>query len=207
LELDHVLIAVADLEAGARELEARHGLASIEGGRHSGWGTANRIVPLGDAYLELIAVVDEDEAMRSGFGRWVAGARGTVARPLGWVVRTQQLDDVARRLGLAVGAGSRVGRNGELVTWRLAGVDQAAAEPLLPFFIEWGLGAPLPGSAPAAHPAGAVQLSSLRLEGDAERLAAWVGSRRLPVEVRAGSPAVTSIVLTADDGQIVLGDG
>jgi hypothetical protein len=207
LELDHVLIAVADLEAGARELETRHGLASIEGGRHSGWGTANRIVPLGDAYLELIAVVDEEEASQSAFGRWVACARGGVVRPLGWVVRTQQLDDVARRLGLAVGGGSRVGRNGELVTWRLAGVDQAATEPLLPFFIEWGPGTPLPGSTPAAHPAGAVQLSSLRLEGDAERLAGWVGSRRLPVEVRAGSPAVKSIVLTADDGQIVLGDG
>ena len=47
MELDHVLIAVTDLEAAAREFEARHGLSSVEGGRHRDWGTANRIVPLG----------------------------------------------------------------------------------------------------------------------------------------------------------------
>jgi hypothetical protein len=51
LELDHVLIAVSDLAAAAREIEVRYGLVSIEGGRHPGWGTANRIVPLGETYL------------------------------------------------------------------------------------------------------------------------------------------------------------
>src|SRR5581483_1601628 len=48
-ELDHVLVAVVDLAKAARELEARYGLSSIEGGRHAGWGTANRIVPLGNS--------------------------------------------------------------------------------------------------------------------------------------------------------------
>ena len=33
MELDHVLIAVTDLEAGAHEFE-RRGLSSVEGGRH-----------------------------------------------------------------------------------------------------------------------------------------------------------------------------
>ena len=47
LEIDHVLIAVADLAAAAQEIETRYGLASIEGGRHPDWGTADRIVPLG----------------------------------------------------------------------------------------------------------------------------------------------------------------
>jgi len=40
---------VADLRAAAQELEARHGLVAVEGGRHPGWGTANRIVPLGES--------------------------------------------------------------------------------------------------------------------------------------------------------------
>ena len=34
MELDHVLIACTDLEAAAREVETRVGLASVEGGRH-----------------------------------------------------------------------------------------------------------------------------------------------------------------------------
>ncbi|HEY8839814.1 MAG TPA: VOC family protein [Candidatus Dormibacteraeota bacterium] len=67
--LDHVLIAVADLAAAAREIEARHGLASIDGGRHSAWGTANRIVPVGDSYLEqfaLAGILEGDEEPVAG---------------------------------------------------------------------------------------------------------------------------------------------
>jgi hypothetical protein len=204
LRLDHVLIAVADLAAAAKEIEARHGLASIEGGRHPGWGTANRIVPLGEAYLELVAVVDEAEAAQSPFGRWVTAAHPTPARPLGWAVRTHELDDLARRLNLTVAAGSRAGRNGQLVRWRLAGIEQATAEPSLPFFIEWGHGTPLPGRAPATHRAGAVQIAELRLDGDGDRLTAWLGAHRLPITVRRGTPAVASIVLTGATGEIVL---
>jgi hypothetical protein len=204
LELDHVLLAVADLAAAAEGIEARHGLASIEGGRHPGWGTANRIVPLGEAYLELVAVVDEAEAAQSAFGRWVAAAHPPLPRLLGWAVRTNELDDFARRLDLTVAAGSRTGRSGQLVRWRLAGIEQATAEPSLPFFIEWGHGTPLPGRAPATHRAGAVQIATLRLDGDADRLAAWLGAHRLPITLRPGTPAVASIVLTGPGGEIVL---
>jgi Glyoxalase-like domain len=204
LELDHVLIAVSDLAAAAREIEARHGLASIEGGRHPGWGTANRIVPLGETYLELVAVVDESEAAQSPFGRWVAGVHPKLAQPLGWAVRTHQLDDVARRLGLTVEAGSRAGRDGQLVRWRLTGIEQAAAEPSLPFFIEWAHGTSLPGRAHTTHRAGAVRIAKLQLDGDTDRLTAWLGSHRLPITVRPGAPAVASILLTRALGEIVL---
>jgi hypothetical protein len=207
LELDHVLIAVADLGAAGRELEARHGLASIDGGRHPGWGTANRIVPLGEAYLELVAVVDEAEAASSPFGSWVAGASPAAARPLGWAVRTNALDDVARRLGLAVAAGSRAARDGRLLRWRSAGVEQAAAEPSLPFFIEWGHGTPLPGRAPADHRAAGARIAELQLAGDAERLEAWLGDHRLPIAVRRGTPALASIRLTGAAAEIVLEAG
>jgi hypothetical protein len=204
VKLDHILIAVADLAAAVREFEARYGLVSIEGGRHPGWGTANRIVPLGDTYLELVAVVDRAEAAQSPFGSWVAAAHPTLARPLGWAVRTHELDDVARRLDLTISPGSRVARDGQLVSWRLAGLEQAAAEPSLPFFIEWGQGTPLPGRGPAAHPAGAVQIAKLQLNGDANRVAAWLGPHRLPISICAGAPAVESIVLIGAADEIVL---
>ena len=204
LKLDHVLIAVSDLAAAAREIEARHGLAAIEGGRHPDWGTANRIVPLGDASLELVAVVDEAEAAQSAFGRWVAGVHPGLARPLGWAVRTHQLDDVARRLDLPVQVGSRTGRDDRLMRWRLAGIEQAAADSSLPFFIEWAHGTSLPGRAPATHRAGAVRIAKLQLDGDADRLTAWLGGHRLPITVRAGAPAVAGILLTVAAGEIAL---
>ena len=195
---------MSDLAAAAREIEARHGLATIEGGRHPGWGTANRIVPLGDAYLELVAVVDEAEAAQSVFGRWVAGVHPGLARPLGWAVRTHQLDDVARRLGLTVYAGSRAGRDDRRVRWRVAGIEQAAGDSSLPFFIEWANGTSLPGRAPASHRAGAVQIAKLQLDGDADRLTAWLGGHRLPITVRPGAPGVAGILLAGVAGEIAL---
>jgi Glyoxalase-like domain len=198
---------VADLAAAGRELEARHGLASIEGGRHPGWSTANRIVPLGESYLELVAVVDGDEAALSPFGSWVGRASRTFAEPLGWAVRTNELDDVARRIGLVVAAGSRATRDGRLLRWRLAGLEQAAAEPSLPFFIEWEHGTPLPGQTPAAHQVAGVRIAKLKLDGDADRVADWLGDHHLPITVHGGRPALTSIVLTSATGEIVLDAG
>jgi hypothetical protein len=124
MELDHVLIPLADLSRAVTEFEGRYGLLSVEGGRHADW------VPLGDSYLELIAVVDPAEASQSAFGRWVANARS--ARPLGWAVRTDDLAAVAGRLGLNVGSGSRLTAMGDLLSWRIAGVERAIAEPWLP---------------------------------------------------------------------------
>ena len=90
-ELDHVLIAVSDLETAASEVEQRHGLASVEGGRHQGLGTANAIVPLGGTYLELVAVVDEAEAARERV-RKLGGRRRRFRACCGWCVRTDDLD-------------------------------------------------------------------------------------------------------------------
>src|SRR5512141_1689084 len=67
--IDHLVIAVPDLDAAAHELEQRVGLAVTGGGRHEGAGTANRIAFLADgAYLELIAVEDEAQAKQNPVG-------------------------------------------------------------------------------------------------------------------------------------------
>ena len=205
LELDHALIAVSDLAKAGQEFEERHGLASIEGGRHPAWGTANRIVPLGDSYLELIAVIDAAKAAESAVGRWVASGVTDPARPLGWAVRTSDLDEIARRLDLSVSAGSRVTPDGGQLSWRTAGMDQAIAEPALPFFIEWAPGTKLPGEADIRHPAGKARISRLVLHADPNRLAEWLGTHQLPIDVRPGTSAVKEIHISSDSGEIVIG--
>src|SRR6185503_19952252 len=188
MELDHVLIAVTDLEDGAREFE-RHGLSSVEGGRHRDWGTANRIVPLGSCYIELIAVVDDAVAADSALGRWVAGGASPEGRPLGWAVRTSGLDDVAGRLDLVVRSGSRLTPSGEELRWRSAGVEEAIAEPCLPFFIEWDEGTRLPGTEDP-RPA---TISRLVLEGSPDRVGAWLGDHALPIRVLDGPAEVAAV--------------
>jgi hypothetical protein len=202
IELDHVLIAVTDLDAAGREFQSRYGLGSITGGRHPGWGTANRIVPLGDTYLELVAAVDAAEAAGSPFGRWVASA--PPGRPLGWAVRTQELDGIAGRLGLTVTTGSRRREDGQVLRWRLAGMEEAVADPALPFFIEWSRGTPMPGRARADHRDGPLRIDEVRLAGDADRLQKSLGAHRLPITVQAGAPAVCEVVLRGAAGSIAI---
>ncbi|MEP7332531.1 MAG: VOC family protein [Terracoccus sp.] len=195
MPLDHVIFAVTDLDLAARELLDGHGLASLPGGRHPAWGTANRVVPMGDSYLELVEVVDPHVAARSSFGRWVAAARTDDGgfRPLGWAVRTDDLASVCTRLGLAASGASRRTDDDRVLDWTLAGVEQAAAEPYLPFFIQWGSQTPLPGTTPVRHPAGESQISHVCVSGDVKRLASWLGDGAVPVTTRSGPPAVVSI--------------
>jgi Glyoxalase-like domain len=205
VQLDHVLVAVADLEAAVPALAERHGLEAVAGGRHPGWGTANAIVPLGGTYLELITVTDEDEAAGSLVGGWVARTRSPAGTPLGWAIRTDEIDAVAHRLDLDVTPGSRATRDGHVLRWRLAGLAAAAAEPALPFFIEWEDGTPFPGQMEARHAAGAARLARVELRGDPDRLATWLGGHELPVTISPGEPAVSRIVLSTDAGELVLG--
>jgi Glyoxalase-like domain len=200
MELDHVLIAVTDLEAGAREVETRIRVSSVEGGQHRDWGTANRIVPLGSSYLELVAVVDHRVAAASAFGRWVGEGATDAGRLIGWAVRTSALDEVAGRLGLAIRSGSRITPAGEELRWRSAGVDEAIAEPCLPFFIEWRDGVRLPGTE-NSRPA---TISRLVLEGNPDRLAAWLGEHSLPIHMIDGPAEVAAMVVSTSAGEIIL---
>lgn len=57
LTLSQVIYGVQDLEAATKQLEAR-GFTVVDGRYHPGLGTANRIIPLEDAYFEILYSLD-----------------------------------------------------------------------------------------------------------------------------------------------------
>jgi Glyoxalase-like domain len=201
MQVDHVVIGVTNLSDAADRLGRAFGLTSVPGGSHRGWGTANRLVPLGECYLELVTVVDPAEAAVSPFGRWVAGMIAS-GSGWGWVVRTEAILAVADRLGLIVADGSRPGADGRPLTWKLAGVEQARQNPSLPFFIQWGRDTPLPGRAPVTHGSGSCSLSELVVAGDDHVVRDWLGQPLQPVRVVPGTAGVTAIQLQAGSGTI-----
>jgi Glyoxalase-like domain len=176
--IDHVLLAVRDLDGAAAWIRERHGLTALPGGRHPGVGTANMIVPLGDDYLELIAVVDAAEAAASPLRERLAAAPESGAALATWAVRVIDMDALKQRLGDAGVAtegplpGSRLRPDGVLLEWRTLRVG-SGLEPAIPFFIEWNVPAgEHPGAATVAHPAGNVLLRGVRLSSpDPEALA------------------------------------
>jgi len=62
LRINHIMYAVRDLDTAAARFADEHGLVAVAGGRHPGWGTENRIVAPGGAYLELVQVADPARA-------------------------------------------------------------------------------------------------------------------------------------------------
>ncbi len=199
MEVDHIVIGVADLRAAADRLDQRFGLVSVPGGRHRGWGTANLVVPLGGAYLELVSVVDPGEAATSTFGRWIA-AMIAAESGWGWAVRTDAIGAVAARLGLTIDDGSRIGVDGRRLTWQLVGVEHASQSPALPFFIQWGADTPFPGTAPATQATDPVSLTHIAVSGDRQALLGWLGSSPAGVTVVPGRLGVTGLQIKTASG-------
>ncbi len=204
LRIDHVVWGVDDLDRAAEEVQERYGLASVPGGRHPGWGTANRIVPLGDSYVELLAVVDPDEAaadpVGSGYARHIRAASGLML----WCLATDGLDAVAARLGLGIQAKSRVLPDGTRIGWRSAGLAAALEKPSLPFFIEWDVAPERhPGRMDAPHAVTPRSIASVTVGADPEELAAWLGGAPLPVRL-GGPPGVNLVTIATVAGEVTI---
>ncbi len=63
--IDHIIIGVQNLEKAALQFSQKLGLAVSGGGLHPTGGTANRIIVIGDTYLELMAIYNPEEAQQS----------------------------------------------------------------------------------------------------------------------------------------------
>jgi hypothetical protein len=205
MAIDHVILLVDDLDEAADLMLEQHGLASVAGGRHPGVGTCNRIVPLGDAYLELMAVADAEEAAASPVGRWALAAERWPPRIAAICMRADDLDAVARRLGLEPAPGSRARPDGSALTWRTVGLEHLVAPGGLPlFFIEWDTDAEArPGREPVAHrvaPTGRLQAT---LSGDPDVIGERLGGH-LPVDIVEGPPRVARVVVETRQGEIIL---
>ena len=176
--IDHVVIAVPDPDAAADLLTDALGVAFTSGGRHESLGTFNRIAFLGDAYLELIGVWDEEMAVT-----WPVGAAAVAALRLGGGFATYALleEDLPARVAALQAAGSRIGLvvrgsrlrpDGDLVEWWAATPAQLGPD-LPPFLIqhayrgtEWGPEA-MAARRVFVHPIGsAMRLAALEIRLD-----------------------------------------
>ena len=202
MRIDHVALAVPDLDGAARALLEEHGLASTPRNPQPEWGTAHRIVPLGGAYLELIALDRPEVAARSPVGARVSRLARTVSLAF-WCVRPETLHPVASRLGLTVSEGERQRPDGTAFIWQTAGLD-IAAEYGLPFFIHWA-GTGTPHRVSVQHTARPQGFAWIEVGGDQARLADWLGPHELPLRPVRDERPLIRCALRTDRGEIVLG--
>jgi hypothetical protein len=180
------------------------GLCVLDGGHHPGLGTANRVVPLGRQYLELLGVVDRAQAEQSDYGRALLRGIARGDRLVRWSLRTDDIDGVAARLAIVVERRQRLRPDGARLTWRAAGLALSLDQPWLPFFMQWDEPSQYPGAAPVEHPCGASHAAWLEVcPGDAAKLAQWTQGGDAPLRPVDGEPGLGRVALAGAEGVVL----
>lgn len=201
LTIDHVIVCVPDLEQAADVFFKRYALRSVVGGRHAGLGTANRIIPLGDNYLELLTVVDRRAARANPFGMWATvSIEESPMRPAGLCLRTDHIREVTSRLGLKPISMSRNTSDGLELRWQSAGLEQTLTRGH-PFFIQWEIDM-------ADHPGRSLEgqgpIESVVLSGQPVELRSWLGAADAGLSIIEGPPGVAGLAIRHPSGSIEL---
>ncbi len=153
LTFDHLAWSASDLTAGTAQAEAALGCAFAGGGTHDLMGTHNRLLGLGDLYVEVIAV--NPAAPPPGRARWFdLDSFSGGLRLTNWVARCDNLEAALALCPPGMGAPLQLERGA--YRWRM-GVPQDGHLPFdgcFPALIEWQ---------GAAHPVQALPDSQMRL--------------------------------------------
>lgn len=156
MELDHLVLAAPELDAGAAWLERHLGVALVAGGKHERMGTHNRLLGLGDnLYLELIAI--DPAAAPPGRPRWFALDRLPASdrpRLIHWVASCADIERYAA--GCSEALGDILPMERADLRWRITvpADGHLPGEGLVPSLIQWDV---------PFHPAGRLPDAGCRL--------------------------------------------
>ncbi|RGP38894.1 VOC family protein [Pseudotabrizicola alkalilacus] len=136
LKIDHLAVSCTALDDGAAVVEAALGLPLVAGGTHAHMGTHNRLLRLGDLYLEVIAI--DPQAAAPAWPRWFALDEFAGApRLTNWVAACDDLDAAVAQAPEGVGVPVDLAR-GDL-RWRMAvpGDGRLPFDGAHPALIQW----------------------------------------------------------------------
>jgi hypothetical protein len=175
MRLDHLSYAAGPegLAACAQRLGARLGAGFRDGGIHPSFGTRNFVLALaGGCYLEVVEALDHPAVDRAPFGRAVRDRAADGGGWLAWVIGVDDIAPIEHRLSRTAAAGHRRRPDGFDLRWVQIGVNDLAADPQLPYFVQWL-------SPPSEHPSAdgsSVTLERLDITGDEQTVDSYLGN-------------------------------
>jgi hypothetical protein len=125
--IDHFIVVVPDPDEAAEQLEARLGLRAGPGGRHESYGSFNRLLWLGDSFIEILGIADRALAARAWFGPRALEVLDQAGA--GYIGLSFASDDLDAEMAGLHGQGSRLGPpvagerhrpDGGTVRWKVA---------------------------------------------------------------------------------------
>ena len=141
-KIDHIVLAVPNLEEGILWVEEKLGIKPVYGGQHQTEGTHNALLNLGnECYLELLAIDFSNKKISSP--RWMGIDlidEPTITR---WAVKSDNLVkevEFLKNVNNLLGnykAGSRVKADGSILKWQLSIPLPKPKVEITPFLIDW----------------------------------------------------------------------
>ena len=136
LALDHIAVSARTLDEGAAWVEMALGVPLAGGGKHPHMGTHNRLLGLGDLYLEVIAI--DPDAPKPAWPRWFDLDRFAGApRLTNWICRTDDLDAALAAAPPGTGTATDLQRGD--YRWRFAvpATGRLPFDDCFPALIQW----------------------------------------------------------------------
>lgn len=203
VELDHILWAAPDLDAGSALIGKLTGVDPARGGSHPGFGTRNSLLSLGATYLEIISP-DPAQSLEGNRG----GSIAALAHPglATFAVRTRNLDAyaaAASRAGIRTRGPIEMGRtrpDGVRLDWACLYIEDTTFGEMIPFAIDWKA-SPHPA---ASTPVGCTLREFIVLHPQAEALSRVYREMGIEVPVRLAAQPGFLAVLQSPRGEVVL---
>lgn len=149
LAIDHIVIVANDPARAAHDFEKKHSVKTIEGGKHSNWGTYNYLAYLSnDCYIEWLGIFDEKLARKSDIPliqQAVSAMEDSFEGMIQFALRTDKMDEYVKHFDetgtfyTGPVPGYRQKPDGSDLHWRMLFPGKK-----LPFLIEWGNGKNVP---------------------------------------------------------------
>lgn len=205
LQLDHILLGVPDLDAGAEAFTKLTGVKPVVGGSHPGFGTRNQLVALGPAvFFELIAPDPAQSERKSGR----AGEIAAMPHPALITFALQTADmtaacAAAERAGLKIArrdAMSRTRPDGVRLDWTVAHFTHPDYAGAVPFAIDWQ-GSPHPAT---TTPTGCTIRGFTVLHPEPAPLARIYAALGIDIPVRGALRPGFVLTLDTPKGEVVL---
>ena len=198
-QIDHIILAINDLDKGIEEMKTLTGVEPVFGGIHPNTFSQNALISLGNnTYVEILA----PRADADSVPEWINKLEKLT--PYGWAVSTKNIEATAGKITslerevTRLRPGSRDKPDGQTLSWTTFAITDLQT-PGIPFLIQWGEGSAHPSTtSPEGCKLGSVSISSSEAE-DLETLFSNLG-----IEVGVISSEDTSLTfkLETPNGEV-----
>ncbi|WP_160114756.1 VOC family protein [Aquimarina sp. AU474] len=137
MQIDHIILAINELDLGVAQFEELTGIKATYGGEHPNSNTHNAIVPMNDrVYIEILAPKKELDTIPEFFKNI------NILKPIGFAISTDEIELLEKTIldsefqTKGIEDWSREKPNGDKLEWKLLRINNPALS-INPFFISW----------------------------------------------------------------------